>query len=253
MLENKTALVTGSSRGTGQIIAAHLAREGVSVFVHGLEPGQAETSVDEIGAGTPVTGDIRTQAGAAAVRSATGAVDILVNNYGSAAAGSWSSTTEEDWIDAYQTNVLSAQRMATAMVPGMTTAGWGRIVNLGTVGSTSPAARMPHYYASKGALATMTTSLAKEVAGTGITVNLVSPGLILTPEVRDAYLERGRRKGWGDTWEEVEPHIAAEIPIRRIARREEVADLVAFLTSPLAGAIHGQNVRVDGGALGIVA
>ena len=98
----------------------------------------------------------------------------------------------------------------------------------------------------------MTVSLAKEVAGTGIRVNLVSPGLILTPEVEAAYLERGRKRGWGDSWTDVEPHVAAEIPIGRIARREEVADLVVFLASDRADAIHGQNIKIDGGALDVV-
>jgi NAD(P)-dependent dehydrogenase (short-subunit alcohol dehydrogenase family) len=98
----------------------------------------------------------------------------------------------------------------------------------------------------------MTISLAKEVAGTGVRVNLVSPGLILTPEVEAAYLQRGQRKGWGSTWDEIEPQVAKDIPIGRIVRREEVADLVTFLASPLADAIHGQNIRVDGGALDIL-
>ena len=76
--------------------------------------------------------------------------------------------------------------------------------------------------------------------------------LIRTPEVEAAYLERGRRKGWGQTWEEIEPRVAADIPIGRIVRREEVADLVLFLASPLSDAIHGQNIRIDGGALDVV-
>ena len=130
--------------------------------------------------------------------------------------------------------------------------GWGRIINLGTAGSTKPNSRNPQYYAAKGALATMTVSLAKELAGTAVRVNLVSPGIILTPEVRDAYLERGQRKGWGTTWEEIESVAAKDIPIGRITRREEVANLVVFLASPLADAIHGQNIKIDGGSLGIV-
>jgi NAD(P)-dependent dehydrogenase (short-subunit alcohol dehydrogenase family) len=98
----------------------------------------------------------------------------------------------------------------------------------------------------------MTVSLAKEVAGTGVRVNLVSPGLIRTPEVEARFLEEGRAKGWGTTWEEVEPHVARDIPIGRIVRREEVADLVAFLASPRADALHGQNIRIDGGALDVL-
>ena len=70
--------------------------------------------------------------------------------------------------------------------------------------------------------------------------------------MEQAYLDKGRREGWGDTWEEVEPHVARDIPIGRIARREEVANLVAYLASPLADAIHGQNIRVDGGSVDIV-
>ena len=129
-------------------------------------------------------------------------VDILINNYGTADPGSWLDTDADDWVASYQKNVLSAQRLIRQLLPPMIEAGWGRIINLGTVGSTQPNARSPQYYAAKGALATMTTSLAREVAGTGVRVNLVSPGLILTPEVQAAYLERGRRKGWGDNWED---------------------------------------------------
>ena len=250
-LDGKTALVTGSARGTGLIIARRLALEGARVLVHGLQPGQAERAVAEIGAGIAVTGDITTDAGAAALlaQCQTETIDILINNYGTADGGSWTGSDSEDWIGAYQHNVLSAQRLIRALLPGMREREFGRIINLGTVGSTRPNARMPHYYAAKGALATMTISLAREVAGTAIRVNLVSPGLILTPEVEAAWLARGQANGWGDTWADIEPHVAADIPIRRIARREEVADLVAFLASPLADAIHGQNIRIDGGAL----
>jgi NAD(P)-dependent dehydrogenase (short-subunit alcohol dehydrogenase family) len=250
-IEGRTALVSGSSRGTGLVIAQRLAEEGATVLVHGLEPGLAEAAVAEIGAGIAVTGDITRDSGAEALVAACAGhpVDILVNNYGTADAGSWRDSDSDAWIDAYQKNVLSAQRLIRHFLPAMVERGWGRIVNLGTVGSTRPAARMPHYYAAKGALATATVSLARETAGTGVRVNLVSPGLVLTPEVEAAYLARGRREGWGDTWEAVEPRVAADIPIRRIVRREEVANLVAFLVSPLADAIHGQNLRIDGGAL----
>ena len=247
-LEGRTVLVTGSHRGTGLVIARAFLEEGARVFVHGFEADQVAAAVCEIGGGSAVSGDVREDAGADAVVAQTGdGVDILVNNYGAAEGGRWPDLTAADWVAMYETNVLSAQRMIRRLLPGMRERGWGRIVNLGTTGAFAPGARNPHYYAAKAALSAMTASLAREVAGTGIRVNQVSPGMIRTPEVEAGYLRRGAREGWGSTWEEVEPHVAADIPIRRIVRREEVADLVLFLASARADAIHGQNLCIDGG------
>jgi len=252
-LGGRSALVTGSHRGTGFVIARELLREGVEVYVHGMEAAQAERAVADLGGGIALAGDITTEAGGAELAAALPRVpDILINNYGTADRGDWTHSGSADWIDAYQKNVLSAARLISHCLPDMRQRNWGRIINLGTVGSTRPNARMPHYYAAKGALATMTVSLAREVAGTGIRVNLVSPGLIRTPEVEASYLARGRREGWGQTWDEIEQHVARDIPIRRLVTREEVASLVVYLASPLADGVHGQNIRVDGGALDVL-
>ena len=253
-LASSSVLITGSYRGTGLIMARAFLEEGAEVWVHGLEAGQAEAAVAELGGGIPLTGDIRTEAGREALIAglAGRTPDVLVNNYGAAERGSWVGSDTDDWIAAYQLNVLSATRLINHCLPAMQDAARARIINLGTVGSTRPNARNPQYYAAKGALATLTVSLAKEVAGTNIRVNLVSPGMILTPEVQAAYMAQAERKGWGDTWEEVQAHVARDIPIRRIVTREEVAALVVFLASPLADGIHGQNIRVDGGSLDIL-
>ncbi len=253
-LTDKTALVTGAHRGTGQIIASHLAAEGARVWVHGFTQEQAETAASAIPGARAVAGDITTDEGAGEVLSTVSAAppEILVNNYGTADRGDWDNADTGAWLDAYQKNVLSAQRLIRGLLPAMRQLPFARIINLGTVGSTRPNATMPHYYAAKGALATMTVGLAKELAGTQVRVNLVSPGLILTPEVQANYMRHGQSKGWGSTWEEIEPHVARDIPIGRIVRREEVADLVCFLASPKASALHAQNIRIDGGALDIV-
>ena len=255
-ITGRTALITGSHRGTGAIIAARLAEEGVRVLVHGFEIGQADAVASGIAGGQAVYGDITTQAGTDAVvqqcKAVAPDIDILVNNYGTSGPGSWLSSSSDDWLEMYQRNVLSAQRLIQAFVPAMIARNWGRVINLGTTGSTRPSNSSPHYYAAKGALANLSVSLAKELGPHGITVNLVSPGLIRTAEVEASSLKRGRREGWGDTWAAVEPHIAKDIPIGRIVTREEVADLVLFLCSPRAAGIHGQNIRVDGGGLGLV-
>jgi NAD(P)-dependent dehydrogenase (short-subunit alcohol dehydrogenase family) len=258
-LKGRRALVTGAHRGTGAGIAAALAAEGAHVLVHGHEPGQADGTVGAIlsagHAAEAIAGDLMSDVGAEAIARAAGPVDILVNNYGLASRGTWDSAHEADWLDMYQRNVLSAARMARLLVPHMKTRSWGRIVNLGTIGSTRPAARMPHYYAAKGALATLNASLAKELAPHGITVNLVSPGLIRTAEVEEMYRAKAAREGWGDDWGVIASRIAASEmpnPTGRVAEIAEVADLVCFLASPRAGFITGVNVRVDGGATDVV-
>lgn len=256
-LAGRRALVTGSHRGTGAVIARRLAEEGAEVVVHGFEAGQPDAVAAEIAGARAVVGDLMSDDGAEAVwraANAAGDVTILVNNYGRAGRGSFDSPAA-DWHRMYEENVLSAARLVRLALPVMRAAGWGRIVNLGTIGSTRPNSRNPHYYAAKGALATLTVALAKEVADTGITVNLVSPGLIHTEEVEAWLTERGRAKGWGGSWAEIEAKAVAEEfpnPVGRFATREEVADLVCFLASERAAFIHGQNVRIDGGAVDIV-
>jgi 3-oxoacyl-[acyl-carrier protein] reductase len=253
-LSNRTALVTGSYRGTGAAIARVLAGEGARVLVHGFERDPAEQVAREIGqAGgdaRAVVGDLLTDCGAALLAEQCGEVDVLVANYGVAEGGSWTSSTEA-WIELFQKNVLSAVRMIHAFTPGMRERGFGRVILLGTIGSMKPAARMPHYYAAKASLPNLTLSLAKELAGTGVTVNLVSPGILATAEVKASLTERARRKGESTEWPDVERAAASGFMpnlVGRIGRPEEVGDLVAFLASERAGFLTGSNWRVDGGA-----
>lgn len=259
-LDNKTVLVTGSDKNTGAVIAQQLHASGANVIVHSNEnPELAAQAAQDNGYFASVGGHVGSASGCAEVAAQLDAlqhpVDILVNNYGTASFARWDKSSEADWLDMYQKNVLSVTRLVQHLTPAMKRAGWGRIVNLGTIGSHRPGSMMPHYYSAKGALATLGVSLAQELADTGITVNTVSPGLIHTPDLEAGYRARAAKKGWGDDWSDILAHIVEEEfpnPCGRLATREEVADLVVFLCSDNAGFINGQNIRIDGGAIAYV-
>ncbi len=256
-LENKRVLITGSNRGTGKTIAEKFLAEGARVIFHSIEAGASQESARQAGTDTFVWGDITTEAGSTGViqqcMAISDGLDILVNNYGEADRGTWANSTTDDWIRLYQINTLSVVRLTQGFLSSMPRG--GRIINLGTIGSSRPNNVMPHYYAAKGALANLTVSLAKESGPRGITTNLVSPGLIRTEEVEARFMKTALKQGWGDSFEAAEARITAEYfpnPLGRMATREEVANVVLFLASSNAAFINGQNIRVDGGAVDTV-
>ena len=255
-LRNKKVLITGSNRGTGYDIARAFLEEEAIVFIHSIEEGASKTVCEDLASDSahPLWGDITTEPGADRVLdqylSAEGILNVLIYNYGEAKRGNWQIASTADWIDLYEINTLSIVRMVYRFLPHMPDR--GRIINLGTIGSTKPSKIMPHYYAAKGALATLTVSLSKEVGHRGITANLISPGLIRTPEVESTYMQKAKTEGWGDSFEEAEHMITKNYfpnPLGRIATRREVSNVVLFLSSEQASFVNGQNIRVDGGSV----
>ncbi len=247
-LDDKRALVTGSSSGIGEAIARTLANQGAAVVVHGRNAERAERIADEInraGPGSAVValGDLSRQDEADRVaRSALeelGGIDILIDNAGRGMPHtSWFEASVEAWQQLFEANFFSAVRMIRALVPGMKERRWGRVIQIASVAATKPSPSSAAYAASKAAMVNMSVSLAKELAGTGVTVNTVSPGPVVTP-----LFEQVVREGGADR-EQLE---ASATYVGRFGRPEEIADLVAFLASPRAGFIDGANIAIDGG------
>jgi len=257
-LAEKRALVTGSSGGIGESIAKALAREGVVVVVHGRKEDSAERVAKEIvdagGKAFVATGDLASDETARQVvdraLAALGAVDILVNNAGIFPRRGWANATPADWSEIHNVNVVSMVRMVRLLTTQMKQLGWGRIIQIASGVATSPNASMPDYAATKAATVNMTVSLARELTGTGITVNTVTPGAIVTPGWKDLVLAVGAAEGWSADFGEIKRRLLAgplANPAGRLGRVEDVANVVAFLASPLADYVNGANIRVDGG------
>ncbi len=252
-LQQKCALVTGSTSGIGEAIAKTLAEEGVKVVVHGRREAEAKRVVEEItktgGSAAFAIGDIATDAGADQVAEAAiqafGGIDILVNNAGTYPAKGWFAESPEDWNDVYNVNVASMVRMINRLVPLMQTRKWGRVIAIASGVGTKPQGEMPAYSATKVANINLAVSLAMTLADSGVTSNAVSPGIILTPGLHEMFDKMGADPDLG-----VRAKIAAEYapnPLGRAGFPQEIADAVVFLASGRADYINGQNLRVDGG------
>lgn len=253
-LSGKRALVTGSSSGIGAGIARMLAAEGCVVFVHGRNTERAETVARDIKAAGVAIGDLSTDEGADAVKTAVGEIDVLVNNSGGSdgtSALSWLDVTEKNWATTYQGNVVAAARMIRRFVPGMKERGWGRVIQVASAAATQPLAYGPDYGAAKGAIVNLTVSLAKSLGDCGVTANTISPGVILTPAVERWVGHLTKQQGWeGLSQEEIEKRLTRQmltVPVGRIGRVEDIGHAVCMIASPNAGFMTGANVRVDGG------
>ena len=159
--------------------------------------------------------------------------------------------TANNWAELYNINVLSVVRLVRLLVPTMKEIGWGRIIQIASGEATQPFAAMPDYAATKAAQVNLTVSLSQELANTGITVNTVSPGIVVTETVREFFRKTAEKQRWGSDWNEIEQHILKEFlpnTVGHLGKPKDVANIVAFLASPLSSYINGANYRIDGGS-----
>jgi len=261
-LNGKRALVTGSSSGIGEAIVKAIAAEGAAVLVHGRSAPRAEAVAAAIhqagGRAQVVLGDLSTNDGAAEVARqalAGGPVDILVNNAGFYENRTWWTATPEDWLATLQSDLLSSVRLIQALVPTMKARGWGRVIQIGSGTGAQPFAGYPQYCAVNASRTNAAVSLARELKGTGVTSNVVSPGLVVTAAVREWFTALAPEHGWGETWQTIETGAVRDVlpnDVGRFGQPEEIAAVVAFLASPRSSFVSGANWRVDGGStLGI--
>jgi 3-oxoacyl-[acyl-carrier protein] reductase len=237
----KIALVTAGTKGIGLGIAHALAAEGVRVAIAARTEADVMRTAQSLG-GLGVVADLLTEAGCRRAVSETqrslGPVDILINNLGVRAGTSWADTGPAEFESAFAGNLGVSTRMTQLVLPGMVERGWGRVVVIASVYGRE-AGGAPAYNAAKAAEISFTTSLAREVASQGVTVNCVAPGSILW--------EGG---GWFRR-QQVDPDgidkfVRAEMPLGRFGAVEEVASVVAFVCSQQASLLNGACIAVDG-------
>jgi len=181
-LQNKRAVVSGSSAGIGLAIAQSLAVEGADVVINGRNQARLEAAAKKIRAAgakgdvTISTADLGTEAGVAALLKQVPAADILVNNLGMYVPKPFEEITDEDWLKIFEVNVLSGIRLSRAYLPGMKQKNWGRIIFIPSESGINIPAEMIHYGVTKTAQLAVSRGLAETTAGTGVTVNSVLPG-----------------------------------------------------------------------------
>ncbi len=244
-LDGKLSMVTGAAGVVGRALTEALVADGLHVLMADLDAEGLEEAAQEIGErAIPLALDVSDPAAVAEIADRVsrthGVVEVLINNAGILSNNKVAETTPEEWRRLMAVNLDGAFYLCRAFLPAMKKGGWGRIVNvcslaMKTGGLTAGTA----YTASKGGLAALTMSLAREAAADGVTVNAVAPAYIRTPMITEQLSADQRRR------------LLAQIPVGRFCEAVEVAHLVRFLVAPLSGFITGfitgEIVDINGG------
>jgi len=255
-LGGKLALVSGSTAGIGYAIAEALVREGARVIVNGRTRQSVEPAVGSLNAIAPksaseLAGDLSLPSVAEDALRRFPDVEILINNLGIFEPKPFEDIDDEDWRRFFEVNVLSGIRLARLYLPSMKKNNWGRIIFISSESGIQIPPEMIHYGMTKTAQLAVSRGLAESLAGTGITVNCVLPGPTRSRGVEDFVDTLAKREG--KTFAQFETEFFQKVRptslIKRFAKPEEVASLVAYVASPLSSATTGAALRVDGGVV----
>lgn len=250
-IKGKRALVCASSKGLGLGCARALAEAGVDLVMNARGPEALEAAAAAIRADfgvqvDTVAADVTTENGRAAVLNAAQGVEILVTNAGGPPPGLWSDWDRDDFIRALDANMLTPIALMKALMPAMMERGWGRVVNITSQSVKAPIPQLGLSNAARTGLTGYVAGTARQVAGKGVTINNLLPGIHATDRA-DA-LDGGVVKAQGITLDEARSRRAATIPAGRYGTSAEFGAACAFLCSVHAGFIVGQNILLDGGA-----
>jgi 2-hydroxycyclohexanecarboxyl-CoA dehydrogenase len=245
-MTERIALVTGAAQGIGRAIALELAGAGCAVAVADLQPGAAAAVAEEIGAAggraagveLDITDAGSVAAGVARAEADLGPVDIVVNNAGWDELRPFLETDEAFWARVIEVNFTGGLRVTHAVLPGMVERGWGRVVNIGSDAGRVGSSLESVYSGAKGGVIAFTKTIAREVARSGVTANVVCPGPTRTPLLESMTAEGGER---------LVDALTRAVPMRRLAEPEDIAAAVGFLASERAGYVTGQTLSVSGG------
>jgi len=253
-LSGKTALVTGSTQGIGEAIAAGLAAAGARVGVNGRRRDRIDGAIARIRETVPdadlvaVEADVTEESGAADAIAALGDIDVLVNNLGVFGSADPLEIDDDEWRRYFEVNVLAAVRLTRLLLPGMIDRGWGRVLYIASDSAVVTPVEMIHYGMTKTALLGVSRGFAKAAAGTGVTVNSVIAGPTHTGGVEDFVYELvDRDLPWDEAQRVFMREHRPQSLLQRLIEPEEIANMVVYLSSPLASATTGGALRVDGG------
>ncbi len=253
--EAQTALVTGAAGAIGKGIAAAYCKAGLKVFITDLDQQAVDRAIGEITAGGGFCRGLAadaTNAGqvSAAVSAASealgGRIDLLVNVAGIVGQGKVEEIDEEEWDRIFAVNCKGSFLFIKCVVPLMKARKFGRIINFSSKSGKTGSALMSHYSAAKAAILGLTQALAHELADFGITVNCLCPGITENTGVWDR-VSAGYVKNLNLPREEVVKKFAAKVPLKRLARVEDVVAVTLFLSSRGAAYMTGQSINVTGG------
>jgi 2-hydroxycyclohexanecarboxyl-CoA dehydrogenase len=242
----KVALITGAAAGIGAAISKRLAQDGIAIGVLDLDEARCADTVAAIrqagGTALALGADVSKReqvfAAVAQLRDALGPITILVNNAGVTDFTPFEQVTDELWDSIYAINVRGPMILTQAVLPDMKAAYWGRIVNISSSSAQTGAINMIPYSSSKGAVVTMTRSMAQEFGPLGITVNNIPPGSVMNTIMSEANRDR---------FQIPTEVLLQTVPVRRLGEPADIANAAAWLCQEASGYVTGQTIGVNGG------